>query len=49
MRKYFLLAGIGLAMLQGTIALAADVELGPRPYYLIDRMEPSPLKEKLES
>lgn len=25
------------------------VELGPRPYYLVDDMEDSPLKEKLDS
>ncbi len=30
-------------------ALAGQVELGPRPYYLIDRMESGALKEKLLS
>lgn len=28
---------------------AARVELGPRPFYLVDKMESSPLKEKLQS
>lgn len=49
MKNFFLFAGLGLAILQGSVVLAADVELGPRPYYLIDRMEPGPLKEKLQS
>ncbi|WP_270728596.1 glycerophosphodiester phosphodiesterase family protein [Shimia sp. Alg240-R146] len=30
-------------------AIAAEVELGPRPYYLIDQMADGPLKEKLQS
>ena len=30
-------------------ALAAEVELGPRPYYLIDQMQDGPLKQRLES
>jgi glycerophosphoryl diester phosphodiesterase len=27
----------------------ANVQVGPRPYYLLDKMTPSPLKKKLES
>lgn len=26
-----------------------NVQLGPRPYYLVDNMDEGPLKEKLES
>ena len=29
--------------------LAAEVELGPRPFFLVDQMKDSPLKEKLKS
>ncbi|MEM8957189.1 MAG: glycerophosphodiester phosphodiesterase family protein [Pseudomonadota bacterium] len=48
MTKTLLLAGV--AALIGTAAAVADViEMGPRPYYLIDRMEEGPLKEKLTS
>ena len=25
-----------------------NVQVGPRPYYLVDKMSPSPLKRKLE-
>jgi glycerophosphoryl diester phosphodiesterase len=49
MRKFILFAGLCLALIQGGQAIAAEVELGPRPYYLIDRMESGPLKEKLLS
>ncbi len=35
----------GLAV--STAALAGDIELGPRPGYLVGQMEDSPLKEKL--
>ena len=30
-------------------ATAAEVELGPRPFYLIDQMADGPLKQKLQS
>ncbi|ESR26098.1 glycerophosphodiester phosphodiesterase family protein [Lutibaculum baratangense] len=30
-------------------ALAAEIEVGPRPYYLIDRMQDGELKEKLQA
>ncbi|MGG7567319.1 glycerophosphodiester phosphodiesterase family protein [Rhodovulum sp. DZ06] len=30
-------------------ALASNVELGPRPFYLLDRLQDGPLKEKLEA
>lgn len=30
-------------------AVASEVELGPRPYYLIDQMQDGPLKDKLAS
>ena len=43
------LAGLGLAAFLHQPGLAAEIELGPRPYYLIDRMKPSALKEKLRS
>ena len=49
MKMRILLAGLCLALVQGSQAIAAEVELGPRPYYLIDRMESGPLKEKLLS
>ena len=42
-------AGLGLVAFLHQPALAAEIELGPRPYYLIDRMKPSALKEKLRS
>ncbi|MAM62296.1 glycerophosphodiester phosphodiesterase family protein [Maritimibacter sp. UBA3975] len=35
------------ATLLATAAVAAPVELGPRPFYLIDRMEDGALKDKL--
>lgn len=38
-----------LATLVATPAIAANVELGPRPYYLIDLMKDSDLKDKLSS
>ena len=41
---------LAVAAMMGATAVAADViELGPRPYYLIDRMEDSALKDKLLS
>lgn len=49
MGNVFVLAGLGLAALLHQQVLAAEVELGPRPYYLVDRMEPGALKEKLLS
>lgn len=45
LRSLILAAGVALPV----IATAADVELGPRPYFLIDRMADSPLKTKLQS
>jgi glycerophosphoryl diester phosphodiesterase len=36
-----------LAAVGATAAMAAEVEVGPRPYYLIDRMEDGALKDKL--
>ncbi len=45
LRSLILAAGVALPV----IATAADVELGPRPYFLIDRMAGSPLKTKLQS
>ncbi|WP_370635024.1 glycerophosphodiester phosphodiesterase family protein [Cognatishimia sp. MH4019] len=33
----------------GAVAMADVIEMGPRPYYLIDRMEAGPLKDKLMS
>ncbi len=33
----------------GGAAAKLNVQLGPRPYYLVDDMEPSPLKKKLAS
>ncbi|KAA5606734.1 glycerophosphodiester phosphodiesterase [Roseospira marina] len=50
MKKTFSLASLaaGTAFVVGASALAADVvEVGPRPYYLIDRMKDGPLKDKL--
>ncbi len=41
--------GATLAAALPAMAFAAEVELGPRPYYLIDQMADSPLKSKLES
>ncbi|KCV80852.1 glycerophosphoryl diester phosphodiesterase [Actibacterium atlanticum] len=41
---------LAVAAMMGATAVAADViELGPRPYYLIDRMEDGALKDKLLS
>ena len=40
---------LALALCGSALAQAAVVELGPRPYYLIDQMAPSALKEKLLS
>ena len=49
MKKALLFAGLCLAAFQLNHAWAAEIELGPRPYYLVDRMESSALKEKLLS
>lgn len=38
----------GLA-LSGAVAMADVIEMGPRPYYLIDRMQEGPLKDRLTS
>ncbi|SMX34311.1 glycerophosphodiester phosphodiesterase family protein [Actibacterium lipolyticum] len=37
------------AAICATSAIAEVIEMGPRPFYLIDRMEDGPLKAKLES
>lgn len=42
------LLGIGLIWAQSAVADQA-VQLGPRPFFLVDQMPPSPLKEQLES
>ena len=54
MRQHLLGSTIA-AILALSPALAVDasasdpsVQLGPRPYYLVDKMSPSPLKTKLE-
>ncbi len=39
----------GACVMGGAVAMADVIEMGPRPYYLIDRMEASPLKDKLMS
>ncbi len=49
MKKTLYLAPLFLGALYAMPTIAADVELGPRPYYLIDRMEDGSLKEKLLS
>ncbi len=46
--KIRLLSVVTSALLSSTVA-AATVELGPRPYYLIDQMKDSPLKAQLLS
>ncbi|MGX9350026.1 glycerophosphodiester phosphodiesterase family protein [Shimia sp. W99] len=46
MLRTILLTGLAIAPIP---ALAAEVELGPRPYYLIDQMQDGPLKQRLES
>lgn len=47
-RTALILAGV--AALLGSSAAATDViEMGPRPFYLIDRMDDGPLKDKLAS
>lgn len=38
---------LALAILAGTAATAENITVGPRPYYLIDRMAEGPLKDKL--
>ncbi len=48
-KKPLLAAGLCLAVLQPSPGWTAPVELGPRPYYLIDRMQSGPLKKKLQS
>ena len=49
MREALLFAKLCLAALLCNHAWAAEIELGPRPFYLIDRMEPGSLKQKLLS
>ena len=46
MTKSALLA-TALVAIAGTAAFAQAVDLGPRPYFLVDRMEDSPLKDRL--
>ena len=48
-KTHLLAAILCLTVLQPSLGWTAEVELGPRPYYLIDRMEAGPLKEKLQS
>lgn len=40
---------LGTALLMPAATMAAEVELGPRPYYLIDQMADGALKSKLQS
>ncbi|MCP5084727.1 MAG: glycerophosphodiester phosphodiesterase [Alphaproteobacteria bacterium] len=48
MKSTFLLYGLAVAAtFAPTLSLAGEVQLGPRPYYLIDRMADSALKSKL--
>ena len=49
MKTTLLFAGLCLTVSQSNPAWAAEIELGPRPYYLVDRMESGALKEKLLS
>lgn len=42
------LAGAGESRSSGSDRTRSSVEVGPRPYYLVDKMSPSPLKRKLE-
>lgn len=42
-------AAAAAASILASAVYAAPVELGPRPYYLVQRMDPGPLKEKLLS
>lgn len=46
MRRTTLLAATAAAAL-ATMASAEDIEIGPRPDYLVNRMEAGPLKDKL--
>ena len=43
------LAMAATALAVSHAAVAAEIEIGPRPYFLIDRMKDGPLKEKLRS
>ncbi len=49
MKKYLLLTPLILGMIYSTPSLSEEIQVGVRPYYLIDRMEDGPLKEKLLS
>ncbi len=49
MKKRFILAPLVLSIMCSSVVNAASVQVGSRPYYLIDRMADSPLKEKLLS
>ena len=40
---------LAAALLAGDVAGAAEVELGPRPYFLVQQMKPSALKDRLLS
>jgi len=46
MKTSLALIGAAATLFAGT-AIAAEVELGPRPYYLIDQMKPGALKDAL--
>lgn len=46
----FLLGAVSASgLISATAAIAAEVELGPRPYFLIDKMKPGALRDKLMS
>ena len=48
--KTFVTGGLAAVIAaSGAAAAAQEVQLGPRPFYLIDRMEDGPLKRHLES
>ncbi|MDD9717999.1 glycerophosphodiester phosphodiesterase family protein [Dinoroseobacter sp. PD6] len=49
MRHILPLLATGLAAAPALAQTADVIELGPRPFYLVDRMEDGPLKEKLMS
>lgn len=49
MRHILTLLATGLAAAPALAQTADVIELGPRPFYLVDRMEDGPLKEKLMS
>jgi glycerophosphoryl diester phosphodiesterase len=44
----FLALAVALLTPAAAVAQGADVQLGPRPFYLVDRMAQGPLRQKLE-